>query len=114
VPIGSIEYFPAIADMSFVGPVDEVDLVETAQQTPLWGSSIRWDLSRGATPGVPIINIGPWGRDYHHWLERVHAPYAFEVLPVLVQSVARHVLVPERPRPGEVDHDEPPDLYADE
>jgi arginine utilization protein RocB len=114
VPIGSVEYFPAIADMSFIGPVDEADLAEAARQTPIWGSSIRWDLSRRATPGIPAINIGPWGRDYHHWLERVHAPYAFEVLPLLVLSVAKHVLAPERPVPGQVDHDELPDLYAED
>jgi arginine utilization protein RocB len=97
VSIGSVEYFPAIADMSFIGPIDEPDLAEAARQTPLWGSSIRWDLSDRATPGIPIVNIGPWGRDYHHWLERVHAPYAFEVLPVLLQTVARRVLDPDRP-----------------
>jgi arginine utilization protein RocB len=92
VSIGSIDYFPAIADMSFVGPVDEADLAEAARQTPLWGSSIRWDIADGATPAIPIVNIGPWGRDYHHWLERLHAPYAFEVLPTLIQAVTRRVL----------------------
>jgi arginine utilization protein RocB len=92
VSIGALNYFPAIADMSFIGPVDAADLAEAARQTPLWGSSIRWDLAQGATPGIPIVNIGPWGRDYHHWLERVHAPYAFEVLPALLQGVTRRVL----------------------
>jgi arginine utilization protein RocB len=37
--------------------------------------------------GHPCINIGPWGRDYHHWLERLHAPYAFETLPRALLSV---------------------------
>ncbi|HEY8383659.1 MAG TPA: M20/M25/M40 family metallo-hydrolase [Microvirga sp.] len=92
VSIGAVAYFPAIADMSFVGPVDAQDLAEAARQTPIWGSSIRWDLQGGATPAIPIVNIGPWGRDYHHWLERLHAPYAFEVLPALVQSVVAEVL----------------------
>ncbi len=90
--IRSTHYFPAIADMSFVGPVDEADLKEAARQTPIWGTSIRWDLSGGATPAIPIVNIGPWGRDYHHWLERAHAPYAFEVLPALLRAVVRRVL----------------------
>ncbi|HEY8564899.1 MAG TPA: M20/M25/M40 family metallo-hydrolase [Beijerinckiaceae bacterium] len=90
--IRGIDYFPAIADMSYLGPVDAKDLAAAASETPLWGNSIRWNLSQGATPGIPLINIGPWGRDYHHWLERVHAPYAFEVLPAIVQAVARRVL----------------------
>jgi arginine utilization protein RocB len=92
VSIEAARFFPAIADMSFLGPVDGADLEDVAANTPLWGSSIRWDLARGATPGFPLVNIGPWGRDYHHWLERVHAPYAFEVLPALVRAVALRVL----------------------
>jgi arginine utilization protein RocB len=81
VTVGSARFFPAIADMSFLGPVDAIDLAMVARETPIWGSSIRWDVRSEPTPGFPIVNIGPWGRDYHGWLERVHAPYAFEVLP---------------------------------
>jgi arginine utilization protein RocB len=40
----------------------------------------------------PCVNIGPWGREYHQKLERVHAPYAFDVLPDLVHAVARAIL----------------------
>ena len=74
--------------MSFLGVVDADDLRHAARHTPIWGSSISWDVSGAATPAIPVINLGPWGRDYHHWLERVHAPYAFEVLPELVRDVA--------------------------
>jgi arginine utilization protein RocB len=63
-----------------------------AAETPIWGSSILWDLSGSPTPGFPVINVGPWGRDYHHWLERVHVRYAFEVLPLLVRDLCRAVL----------------------
>lgn len=92
VTIESRAFFPAISDMSFMGPADADDLRETARNTPLWGSTIDWDLSAGATPGIPTINAGPWGRDYHHWLERAHDGYAFRVLPDLVDAIARRVL----------------------
>jgi arginine utilization protein RocB len=85
-------FFPAIADMSFMGPVDADDLREVSRNAPLWGSAIEWDLERGATPGIPTINAGPWGRDYHHWLERTHDGYTFRVLPDLVDAIARRVL----------------------
>jgi arginine utilization protein RocB len=90
--IGALPYFPAIADMSFVGPVDGADLAAVAADTPIWGSSIRWDLERGATPGIPFVNIGPWGRDYHHWLERLDEAYCFGVLPHLLAAVLDKVL----------------------
>lgn len=85
-------YYPAIADMSFLGPVDQDDLRQAAANTPVWGSSIPWNLDRPPTPGIPVINIGPWGRDYHHALERADADYAFRVLPQLLSNVVRNVL----------------------
>jgi len=84
-------FFPAIADMSFAGPIDRDDLRAVAADTPLWGSSIRWPES-AAPLHIPAINVGPWGRDYHHWLERTHDGYTFRVLPDLVDAIARQVL----------------------
>jgi arginine utilization protein RocB len=91
-PIRSVDYLEVIADMIFLGAVDSADLRVTAQETPIWGTSIDWDLSGQVSPGFPMVNIGPWGRDYHHHLERVHADYAFSVLPDLVFSVAQAAL----------------------
>lgn len=81
-------FFPAISDMSFLGAraTDEADV--TAANTPLWGHGIE-PCEAGR---IPIVNIGPWGRDYHHWLERAHADYTFRLLPQAVQAAARAVL----------------------
>jgi arginine utilization protein RocB len=88
-------HLPIIADMSFLGPVDSEDLAFAAAQTPVWGSAISWDVAGRASPGLPMINVGPWGRDYHHWLERVHEGYAFGTLPYLVRDICRRVLAAE-------------------
>ena len=70
--------------MSFLGR-GSAGLDACAINTPIWGTSFRLD----ASPGYSIVNIGPWGRDYHHWLERLHAPFAFGVLPGVIQRVAQ-------------------------
>lgn len=80
--LGSVNYFAGISDMSFFGEASS-DLSVVASNTPIWGTSFT--LAEPA--GYPCINIGPWGRDYHHWLERLHAPYAFETLPKVLLSV---------------------------
>ena len=80
--LGSVSYFAGISDMSFFGEASS-DLSVVASNTPIWGTSFT--LAEPA--GYPCINIGPWGRDYHHWLERLHAPYAFETLPKVLLSV---------------------------
>lgn len=90
--IRSASYFDAIVDMSFLGRVDPQNLRVAARETPIWTADIALDPA-AATPGFPMVNIGPWGRDYHHMLERVNSEYAFEILPELVYAVAHNVLM---------------------
>ena len=59
----------AISDMSFLGQVDAAVPV-IAANTPAWDHGIDWPEGRQA--GCQV-NTGPWGRDYHTPLERVHA-----------------------------------------
>ena len=80
--LGEVNYFAGISDMSFFGESQE-DLSVVAANTPIWGRGFKMP----EPAGYPTINIGPWGRDYHTWLERLHAPYAFEVLPRVLLSV---------------------------
>ena len=84
--IGHVHYFAGISDMSFFGEASG-DLSVVAANTPIWATSFV--MPRPA--GYPTINLGPWGRDYHHWLERLHTPYAFEVLPKALLSVIEAV-----------------------
>ncbi len=80
--IGALNYFAGISDMSFFGQTSG-DLKAVAANTPMWGTS----FTMPEAAGLPTINLGPWGRDYHHWLERLHAPYAFETLPKALLAV---------------------------
>jgi arginine utilization protein RocB len=73
--------------MSFFGEASGDHAVAEAN-TPVWGTSFVMPRSGG----YPCINIGPWGRDYHHWLERLHAPYAFETLPRVLLAVIEAVM----------------------
>ncbi|MGE3876250.1 MAG: hypothetical protein AB7F74_25115, partial [Parvibaculaceae bacterium] len=85
--ISRLGYFPGISDMSFLGETAG-DLEAARANTPIWGTS----FTLAASPAYPVINLGPWGRDYHHWLERLHMPYAFDVLPHLVLRATKAAL----------------------
>ncbi|MFZ0215816.1 MAG: M20/M25/M40 family metallo-hydrolase [Candidatus Dormiibacterota bacterium] len=92
-PIRLRRYFPGISDMSFFGGGEEaVGLQAIAENTPGWDRAIRVDTEAARRLDVPIVNIGPWGRDYHQRLERVFAPYGFGVVPELVWRVVRDLL----------------------
>lgn len=41
--------------------------------------------------GLEVVNLGPWGRDAHGLLERVHAGWTFDRLPRLVMQVLEAV-----------------------
>lgn len=85
--VSRLGYFPGISDMSFLGEASG-DLTVAEVNTPIWGAS----FTLAPSPAYPVINIGPWGRDYHHWLERLHTPYAFDVLPLLVLRATKAAL----------------------
>ena len=78
--------FAGISDMSFFGEADTGGLPVVAANTPLWQESVSWPES-GGVANIPTINIGPWGRDYHTPLERLHEPYAFGIVPALLLDV---------------------------
>jgi arginine utilization protein RocB len=91
VGVRTLRYFPGISDMSFFGQADAATVQLVAANTPAWGAGLPWPEG-GAIGGIPTVNAGPWGRDYHTRLERLHAAYAFDVLPDLVEAIARGVL----------------------
>lgn len=89
-PIKYREYFTGISDMSFLGhrpPEADRDLI--AANTPI--ASLVDRVSADALV-FPVVNIGPWGREFHQRLERVYAPYAFEELPRFLREIARRFL----------------------
>ncbi len=85
------EVFAGISDMSFFGEGDPATLDVVAANTPVWERGIAWPAT-GAIAGLPIVNAGPWGRDYHTPLERLHEGYAFDVLPGLIADIVARML----------------------
>lgn len=83
--ITCVDYFAGISDMSFFGEADEQAIGIVARNTPMWDHAVRWPDN--ALGRIPTINVGPWGRDYHTPLERLHTGYAFEVLPSLLLDI---------------------------
>jgi arginine utilization protein RocB len=84
------EFFSGISDMSFLGVQPEAQttrFVAANTTSPSYVDATGSNLLR-----FPLVNIGPWGRDYHQKFERVHTVYAFEVLPDVVFEAASAAL----------------------
>ena len=80
-------FFDGISDMSFFSPADDA-----ASQTFVASHMPVPQTSTAPASPCPMVNLGPWGYDYHQRLERVYAPYAFEILPDLLTCIAEKVL----------------------
>ena len=83
-------YFAGISDMSFFGQADEATFAALAADTPVWQAAVG--LGVGSLGQVPTVNLGPWGRDYHTPLERLHVDYGFHILPGLIADLTRRIL----------------------
>ncbi len=80
--------------VSFFGDAKPAGLATIAANTPMW-EAVFGGKAEAMTAGLPTVNIGPWGRDYHSRLERVDTHYAFEVLPQLLLEVAAQLFSTE-------------------
>ena len=83
-------YFMGISDMSFFGhATDATDTEIIAASTPV---AELVDRPVDNTLTYPVVNIGPWGREYHQRHERLYAPYAYHVLPDFLAEIAGELL----------------------
>ena len=89
--IGTTGFFPGISDVSFLGEADLAGIPVIAANTAAWREAVGWP-AEGGVAGIPTINAGPWGRDYHTPLERLHVGYGFQALPQLVGAITARVL----------------------
>jgi arginine utilization protein RocB len=84
--IATKQFFAGISDMSFFG-----HRPDSSASGVLIDNTPARTLSDHPPAGLlafPVVNIGPWGRDYHQKWERVHAPYTFGILPDLIHEAA--------------------------
>lgn len=94
-------FFPGLSDMSYLGLPKEVNAKELAGHFPLWGGGYQIPLETMAELNVPVLNLGPRGKDAHRFTERLCLPDAFEItLPLLWSAVRRLLWDTDRAGPG--------------
>lgn len=84
--IATKQFFAGISDMSFFG--HRPDTTSAGVLTGNTPAAMLADHPPAELLSYPVVNIGPWGRDYHQKWERVHAPYTFGILPDLIYEAA--------------------------
>lgn len=87
------KFFPYISDLSYAAaPSEEGALSSLSQNMPGFGTRYILPLKEMQTLNLPVVNIGPFGKDAHQYTERVEKNYSFEVTPQLVRKTISHLL----------------------
>ena len=86
-------YMMGITDLSYAALQNSEDIVPfIGPNMPLWRKTYDIPFEGMAALSVPVINIGPWGKDLHKFTERVYKLDLYERTPVLIKSAIDYLL----------------------
>ena len=88
------EYFyTGICDLSFSGISDSKEVTDTLKESmPLFGKYYDIPFDALEKISMPVINIGPWGKDFHKLTERVNKVDLYERTPKILDHAIRLIL----------------------
>lgn len=88
-------FFTGLSDLSFVGPVSSKSkLSRLTTNMPLQNNGFTFPEETMEKLNIPVLNIGPLGKDAHQWTERLELTYSFEQLPVILNEAINRLLRP--------------------
>jgi arginine utilization protein RocB len=88
IPISIGEIYEGISDLSefaFKGTKADIDIL--SGNFPAWGTDFDYPFEQSNYLDIPIVNLGPIGKDAHKKTERLYLPYALEMLPQLLKEM---------------------------
>jgi arginine utilization protein RocB len=86
-------YFNGLSDLSYaICPFAPEAMAATASAMPLWGEGYSIPFAGIRDLGMPVLNVGPWGKDFHKLTERVYLPDLCGRTPALVEEAVRLAL----------------------
>lgn len=102
VAYSSNSYFMGISDLSYASWVGNDEDVEAIKEnSPGWDSIYKIPFKAIQTLKMPVVNIGPWGKDLHKPTERVLAKDVYERIPTIISQLIFEVLEFENNRTRE-------------
>ncbi len=92
-PIQKRFFYPYISDSSFMAVSgDRESHKKYIYNMPSWGQKYVHPFEKIEEVDVPVVNIGPQGKDGHMLSERVHQKYSFGVVPSITTRVLLELL----------------------
>lgn len=87
------KFYPYISDLSFVSaPQDMNSICNLMDNMPAFGSKYKLPLKEMQKLNLPVVNIGPFGKDAHQYTERIEREYSFMIAPKMVYETVIGIL----------------------
>jgi arginine utilization protein RocB len=86
-------YFTGISDLSYAMFQADNENIEYIENNMLmWKDLYYIPLEKIKKLSIPVLNIGPWGKDFHKYTERVYKEDLFKRTPILIDRVIKELL----------------------
>lgn len=84
------KFYPYISDLSYCNISDNAaQLAGLTDNMPAWSRTYTLPIQAIQNISMPVVNIGPYGKDAHKLSERLSCPYSFDAMPfILEQTIA--------------------------
>ena len=87
------KFYPYISDLSYAAaPREENAVASLKNNMPGFGTKYNLPIEGMQELNLPVVNIGPFGKDAHKYTERLQEDYSFNVVPGMVLGTIAELL----------------------
>lgn len=88
------KFYPYISDISYLSLTgNNVELMSLIENMPAWNKKYFLDFETIKNLNLPVVNIGPFGKDAHKISERIYTPYSYVTVPKLILSTIKKLIM---------------------
>lgn len=87
------KFYPYISDLSYAAAPKEDEVIEKLKDNmPGFNIKYKLPLKEMQKLNLPVVNIGPFGKDAHKFTERLEKDYSFNVAPNIIYNTILNLL----------------------
>lgn len=87
------KFYPYISDLSYCSITKNEESIEKlVKNMPAWPEKYSLPVRAIQKISMPVVNIGPYGKDAHKLTERLSIPYSFDIQPFLLKRTIERLL----------------------
>jgi arginine utilization protein RocB len=91
------KFYPYISDLSYCSiPKGEDCLSRLIKNMPAWPKKYSLPVRAIQKISMPVVNIGPYGKDAHKLTERVSISYSLDAMPLILKKTIENLVMPNK------------------